>query len=62
MTIGLVKYGKGELVFSVRDTGQGIPEHIIRRLFVEEVSTGDVRGVGLGLHSCASAGHKLHFL
>ncbi|KAJ8605743.1 hypothetical protein CTAYLR_008470 [Chrysophaeum taylorii] len=42
----------GQLLFSVRDTGRGIPNALKRRLFREEVASGDVRGVGLGLISC----------
>ena len=40
------------LVFAVEDTGRGVPESVTERLFEEEVSTGDQRGVGLGLVSC----------
>ena len=36
------------LVFSVTDTGRGIPEEIRIRLFKEEATSADVRGVGLG--------------
>ena len=42
----------GLLVFAVRDTGKGMPSTIASRLFKEEVASGDVRGVGLGLVSC----------
>lgn len=41
------------LVFSVRDTGSGIPENIRSQLFRHEVTTGDRRGTGLGLPSCS---------
>lgn len=41
------------LVFSVRDTGAGIPESIKDQLFQHEISTGDRRGTGLGLPSCS---------
>ena len=40
------------LLFSVKDTGRGIPEDIKIRLFKEEATSADVRGVGLGLMSC----------
>ncbi|KAJ8609680.1 hypothetical protein CTAYLR_009376 [Chrysophaeum taylorii] len=43
----------GQLCFAVRDSGRGIPESIASRLFMEEVGTADVRGVGLGLVSCS---------
>lgn len=56
-TTGVVKLAfleqrDGMLFFSVSDTGRGIPPAIVSRLFSEEVSSGDVRGVGLGLVSC----------
>jgi len=40
------------LTFAVRDTGRGIPASTAAKLFTEEVASGDVRGVGLGLVSC----------
>ena len=40
------------LLFAVKDTGRGIPEDIKVRLFKEEATSADVRGVGLGLMSC----------
>ena len=40
------------LVFSVRDTGRGVPEAMAAKLFREEVGGKDVRGVGIGLVSC----------
>ena len=43
---------KKQLLFSVRDTGRGVPAAIASRLFAEEVASADVRGVGLGLLSC----------
>lgn len=43
----------GRLVFRVEDTGVGIPEEIRGLLFTSEVTTGDTRGTGLGLPSCA---------
>lgn len=43
----------GRLIFAVRDTGMGMPASVASRLFREEVASGDVRGVGLGLVSCA---------
>ena len=36
------------LLFSVTDTGQGIPEELRGSLFKEEATSADVRGVGLG--------------
>lgn len=42
----------GMLHFAVVDTGKGIPPHVTRRLFRDEVTTGTGRGVGLGLVSC----------
>ncbi|KAJ8600960.1 hypothetical protein CTAYLR_006319 [Chrysophaeum taylorii] len=42
----------GRLTFSVVDTGRGMAPSISDRLFREEVASGDVRGVGLGLVSC----------
>lgn len=41
------------LVFTVRDTGAGIPAEIATTIFDREVATGDHRGTGLGLPSCA---------
>jgi len=38
-----------QLLFAVRDTGKGIADELRERLFVEDVSTAAVRGVGLGL-------------
>lgn len=43
----------GTCVFSVRDSGRGVPQTTADRLFVEEVASGDCRGIGLGLVSCA---------
>lgn len=40
------------LIFSVTDTGRGIADDVAARLFTEEVSSADVRGVGMGLVSC----------
>ena len=42
----------GTLLFSVRDNGRGVPALMRSRLFLEEVTSADVRGVGLGLASC----------
>lgn len=47
----------GLLVFSVRDTGTGLPPKVVDTLFRQGVATGatsgrDVRGTGLGLPSC----------
>lgn len=47
----------GLLVFSVRDTGTGLPPNVVDTLFRQGVATGatsgrDVRGTGLGLPSC----------
>lgn len=52
VVLALVGEHEGKLTFSVRDTGRGVPESIAKRLFHEEVASGDVRGVGLGLVSC----------
>lgn len=54
-TSGTVVFGLvdvEELVFAVSDTGRGVSDAMASRLFTEEVSSGDVRGVGLGLVSC----------
>lgn len=40
------------LTFSVKDTGLGIPQQVVERLFVEDVISCRERGVGLGLISC----------
>mmetsp|Transcript_8221 Transcript_8221/g.25397 ORF Transcript_8221/g.25397 Transcript_8221/m.25397 type:complete len:739 (-) Transcript_8221:164-2380(-) len=47
------------LVFAVTDTGRGVPPNVADRLFEEEVSTGDQRGVGLGLVSCRQFAHAI---
>ena len=49
----LTFYGEtnDHLVFGVRDDGHGVATHVAERLFVEEVTTGAERGVGLGLVS-----------
>lgn len=44
--------GAGQIVFRVSDTGSGVPSSIRSRLFQTEVTTGDIRGTGLGLPSC----------
>jgi len=43
----------GLLVFTVADTGTGLPSHVADSVFQQEVATGDLRGTGLGLPSCA---------
>mmetsp|Transcript_1478 Transcript_1478/g.4421 ORF Transcript_1478/g.4421 Transcript_1478/m.4421 type:complete len:740 (-) Transcript_1478:308-2527(-) len=43
----------GLLVFDVADTGTGLPPHVVDTLFCQEAATGDHRGTGLGLPSCA---------
>jgi len=54
VAIALVRLADdGQLVFAVRDTGQGLAESISSRLFNEQVASADCRGVGLGLASCA---------
>eukprot|EP00633_Aureoumbra_lagunensis_P011073 CAMPEP_0197339120 /NCGR_PEP_ID=MMETSP0892-20130614/42867_1 /TAXON_ID=44058 ORGANISM="Aureoumbra lagunensis, Strain CCMP1510" /NCGR_SAMPLE_ID=MMETSP0892 /ASSEMBLY_ACC=CAM_ASM_000538 /LENGTH=588 /DNA_ID=CAMNT_0042843081 /DNA_START=119 /DNA_END=1885 /DNA_ORIENTATION=+ len=40
------------LLFSIRDNGRGIPAQIKSRLFEENLSSPDCRGVGIGLASC----------
>ncbi|KAJ8600285.1 hypothetical protein CTAYLR_000672 [Chrysophaeum taylorii] len=50
--IKFVEESAGCLHFAVTDTGRGMPTSVASRLFKEEVSSGDVRGVGLGLVSC----------
>lgn len=52
VTLRLIETEDDRLIFAVQDTGRGVPESVASRLFQEEVSTGDVRGVGLGLVSC----------
>eukprot|EP00635_Sarcinochrysidales_sp_CCMP3193_P013578 CAMPEP_0118914206 /NCGR_PEP_ID=MMETSP1166-20130328/14649_1 /TAXON_ID=1104430 /ORGANISM="Chrysoreinhardia sp, Strain CCMP3193" /LENGTH=1125 /DNA_ID=CAMNT_0006853775 /DNA_START=83 /DNA_END=3460 /DNA_ORIENTATION=+ len=42
---------RGMLLFGVRDDGHGVATHVAERLFLEEVTTGAERGVGLGLVS-----------
>lgn len=43
----------GRLVFAVLDTGAGLPQKVAAKIFSHEVATGDHRGTGLGLPSCA---------
>jgi len=43
----------GLLIFRIRDSGIGLPPHVEKNLFRKEVVTGDNRGTGLGLPSCA---------
>ena len=53
VTFTLRSTSGGSLVFTVRDTGTGLPTAVVDTLFEHEVATGDVRGTGLGLPSCA---------
>ncbi|KAJ8612759.1 hypothetical protein CTAYLR_010392 [Chrysophaeum taylorii] len=52
VALSFVKEDKGSLEFAVIDTGTGVPASIACRLFREDVASGAVRGVGLGLISC----------
>lgn len=51
VTLSFLGQFEGMLHFAVIDTGFGIPQHVTAQLFREEVTTGNERGVGLGLVS-----------
>ena len=52
ITMKLVDHSNDQLTFAVTDTGRGVPPAMAPKLFQDEVTSGDARGVGIGLLSC----------
>jgi signal transduction histidine kinase len=49
ISISASKKDQNEIIFSVRDTGQGIDEKIMRKLFSKFATSPAIYGTGLGL-------------
>ena len=46
------KEGQGQVIVSVKDTGKGIPETILPKLFSKFSISNSTCGTGLGLYIC----------
>ena len=46
------KEGQGQVIVSVKDTGKGIPEKILPKLFSKFTVSNSTTGTGLGLYIC----------